>query len=121
MHTHLAPRPRQARAFLWEHFALPAEVEIEQEWTGIIGWSCDDTPWVGAVPGQPGAYVCAGFCGSGLSRAFVCGMAVADMACGVPPRVFVSKYRPDLARGWTADLKAGHAVSEGAKQIGGSR
>jgi glycine/D-amino acid oxidase-like deaminating enzyme len=68
-----------ARAFLWEHFALPAEVEVEQEWTGIIGWSCDDMPWVGAMPGQPGTWVCAGFCGSGLSRAFACGLAVADM------------------------------------------
>ena len=41
------PAARRAnRAFLWEHCALPKEVVIEQEWTGIIGWSCDVSSWL---------------------------------------------------------------------------
>ena len=100
------------RTFLWEHFEM-GDATIEQEWTGILGWSCDDAPWVGAVPGQQNAYVCAGFCGSGLSRAFMCGLSVGDMAAGEPPRQQVDKWVPDLRRGWSADIRAGHAVTAG--------
>jgi glycine/D-amino acid oxidase-like deaminating enzyme len=95
------------RSFLWEHFEMGAagggeddDVIIEQEWTGILAWSCDDSPWVGPVPGpgQEGAYVCAGFCGSGLSRAFMCGLSVGDLAAGEKPRQQVDKYLPDMKR-----------------------
>ena len=101
------------RTFLWEHFEM-GDAAIEQEWSGILAWSCDDAPWVGAVPGQQNAYVCAGFCGSGLSRAFMCGLSVGDMAAGEPPRQQVDKWVPNLSRGWSADIRAGHAVTAGA-------
>lgn len=100
------------RSFLWETFDM-GDASVEQEWTGILAWSCDDAPWVGAVPGQENAYVCAGFCGSGLSRAFMCGLSVGDMAAGEVPRQVVDKYVPDLSRGWSADIRAGHAVASG--------
>ena len=114
------PQARAAiRSFLWDHFDLGGAeppVCIEQEWTGIIGWSCDDMPWVGPLPGQPGIFVCAGYCGSGLSRAFACGVTVAEMICGeAQPTAFVAKFLPDWSRSWTADLEAGHAVSAGAR------
>ena len=108
---------RAIREFLWEHFEMsngPAEVLIEQEWTGILAWSCDDQPWVGPIPTQPNAFVCAGFCGSGLSRAFMCGLSVGDMAAGDTPRQQVDKWVPDLSRSWSADIRAGHAVTSGA-------
>ena len=73
-------------------------------------------PWVGPLPGQPGIFVCAGYCGSGLSRAFACGVTVAEMICGeAQPTAFVAKFLPDWSRSWTADLEAGHAVSAGAR------
>ena len=109
------------RKFLWEHFEMAPpnegggdDIRIEQEWTGILAWSCDDQPWVGPIPTQPNAFVCAGFCGSGLSRAFMCGLSVGDMAAGDRPRQQVDKWIPDLRRSWSADIRAGHAVTSGA-------
>ena len=97
--------------------AAAGAFRIEQEWTGILGWSCDDAPWVGPMPGQPGVFVCAGFCGSGLSRAFICGAAVGDMVAGDAPRCLVDSYMPNLDRQWTADVFAGHAVTPGTRRI----
>ena len=87
MPEHYGPDPQQQQPEEEE-----MEIKIEQEWTGIIGWSCDDRPWVGPLPFpvtsssngagttnpevsedeeddeedmESGAYVSAGFCGSG--------------------------------------------------------
>ena len=37
----------------------------KREWTGIMGFSKDNQPWVGAVPDEPGLWVSAAFTGSG--------------------------------------------------------
>eukprot|EP01052_Picozoa_sp_SAG31_P012687 SAG31_NODE_747_length_12395_cov_129.196405_3_plen_685_part_00 len=99
------------KSFLATTFEGYKFVPVEQEWTGILGWSCDDMPWVGELPGSPGFYVCAGFCGSGLWRAFGCGTAVAEKICGLVPHAWVNAWEVDLSRDWTADLAAGRAVS----------
>lgn len=41
------------------------DLNVEAEWTGIMGFSRDDCPWVGGVPGQEGLWVCAGYTGHG--------------------------------------------------------
>jgi glycine/D-amino acid oxidase-like deaminating enzyme len=41
------------------------ELHAEAEWTGIMGYSRDDCPWVGSVPGQEGLWVCGGYTGHG--------------------------------------------------------
>lgn len=38
-------------------------------WTGIMGFSCDGSPWVGAVPDSPGLWISAGFTGHGMPNA----------------------------------------------------
>lgn len=39
-------------------------------WTGIMGYSCDGAPWVGAVPDlPPGLWISAGFTGHGMPNA----------------------------------------------------
>lgn len=35
-------------------------------WTGIIGMTPDSVPYIGAVPGSPGQWICAGFNGHGM-------------------------------------------------------
>ena len=41
-------------------------LHVEAEWTGIMGYSRDGCPWVGAVPGQhEGLWVCGGYTGHG--------------------------------------------------------
>lgn len=85
-----------------------AGVVVDQVWTGIIGWSCDDLPWVGPVPGHPAVFVCGGFSGHGLTQTFLCGKAVAALALGQKPTHFLDRFLPSLERRNTANLIAGH-------------
>lgn len=65
------------RTFLPENFGAiyktPADVKIDFEWSGIMGFTHSRNPYVGAVHVQgrkiPGQYVLAGFSGHGMSRA----------------------------------------------------
>lgn len=41
------------------------ELVAEKEWTGVMGYSRDGFPWVGAVPDMTGLWVSAGFTGHG--------------------------------------------------------
>ena len=66
-----------ARRFVAER--LPLGARITHEWSGVIGWSCDNLPWVGMLPHRPAHYVCAGFSGHGMAQTFLCGKAVAEM------------------------------------------
>ena len=38
----------------------------EMEWTGAMGFSCDEYPWVGAIPNMSGLWISAGFTGHGI-------------------------------------------------------
>ncbi|KAH8670899.1 FAD dependent oxidoreductase [Xylariales sp. PMI_506] len=62
------------------------DLEATHEWTGIMGFSRDGNPWVGAVPaelgGGPGLYVAAGYTGHGMPNASLCGKAVVDIMFG---------------------------------------
>jgi glycine/D-amino acid oxidase-like deaminating enzyme len=51
-------------------------------WAGIMGFTPDLLPIVGAVPGSEGLYIAAGFSGHGVSLALQSGMEVARMALG---------------------------------------
>ncbi|KAI0416790.1 FAD dependent oxidoreductase [Xylaria grammica] len=56
-----------------------AEMKIENVWTGIMGYTSDDLPHVGAVPGKKGLYVCAGFIGHGMPNVLLSAKAVAKL------------------------------------------
>ena len=56
--------------------------EAAAEWTGIMGFSRDERPWVGAVPDREGVFVAAGFTGHGMPNTWLCGKAAALMAAG---------------------------------------
>lgn len=106
-----------ARAFVRDR--LPPAAIITHEWTGVIGWSEDNLPWVGSVPGRPAHLVCAGFSGHGMAQTFLCGAAVAHIArTGAAPWRFVSSFIPDLLRRrdaapWgSADPQAGASASD---------
>ena len=56
------------------------ELEATHEWTGIQGYSRDENPYVGRVPGYPpGLFMAAGYTGSGMANASFCAKAVAEM------------------------------------------
>ena len=79
------------RAFLPAHFPALAGVGVEHEWTGIMGFTPDRNPLVGPVPGSPGEHVVAGFNGHGMSMAFLCAQALAEMIAGRAPEHFVTE------------------------------
>ncbi|KAJ4294241.1 hypothetical protein N0V90_007931 [Kalmusia sp. IMI 367209] len=43
---------------------------FDYSWSGIIGLSADGVPFVGALPGKPGQWICAGHHGHGMARTF---------------------------------------------------
>lgn len=58
------------------------ELSAASEWTGIMGYSRDDHPWVGKVPGNQGLWLCGGYTGHGMPNGTLCGKAVVDMVLG---------------------------------------
>ncbi|EME44900.1 hypothetical protein DOTSEDRAFT_70819 [Dothistroma septosporum NZE10] len=63
-----------------------AEMDATHEWTGIMGYSRDERPWVGAVPQNfspplpsGSTYIAAGFTGHGMPNTWLCGRAAAIM------------------------------------------
>ncbi|KAJ3102611.1 hypothetical protein HDU97_000395 [Phlyctochytrium planicorne] len=75
------------REYLPKHFPHLPPITVEKEWAGIMGWSVDGLPYVGAVPDVEGRqWIAAGYSGHGMPRAFLCGKAVAEMCAGVKER-----------------------------------
>jgi gamma-glutamylputrescine oxidase len=56
---------------------LGVAAPVTNRWAGIMGFTPDELPVVGAVPGWPGVYVCGGYSGHGLSFAFHCARRLA--------------------------------------------
>ncbi|KAI0906707.1 FAD dependent oxidoreductase [Ustulina deusta] len=84
----------------------PEALTAAYEWTGIMGYSRDGSPWVGRVPstlldtvdaenGADGLWISAGYTGHGMPVAPGCGIAVAQMMLGKTVGV-------EVPREWTA-------------------
>lgn len=92
-----------------------AQLGATYEWTGIMGYSRDNHPWVGRVPaelggGEGGLYLSAGYTGHGMPVTARCGVAVAEEILGrsggggggggvsVPPEWAIDAGRAERAR-----------------------
>ncbi|KAK6365533.1 hypothetical protein LTS17_011252 [Exophiala oligosperma] len=51
----------------------------DRVWTGIMGYSMDGLPHVGAVPGTQGKFIMAGFTGHGMPQIFLSAAGLAQM------------------------------------------
>ncbi len=60
----------------------PDELHVTHEWTGIMGFTHDECPFVGALP-RAGRYVVGGFTGHGMPQAFLAARGVASLIAGV--------------------------------------
>jgi hypothetical protein len=73
---------------------------VKAMWTGLMGFSADECPWVGRVPpniagrklsaqaqhaglAEGGEWICAGYSGEGMVNAWRCGEALAKMMLGI--------------------------------------
>lgn len=70
------------REFLPQHFPALKGITIEQEWTGIMGWTPDLNPMVGPLPNRPNEYIAAGYSGHGMPITFGAGQAIAKLIAG---------------------------------------
>jgi glycine/D-amino acid oxidase-like deaminating enzyme len=53
--------------------------ELPEQEDGTVGYSRDEVPWVGPVPGKEGVFVAAGYTGHGMPNTWLSGKAVAEM------------------------------------------
>ncbi|KAH8820804.1 FAD dependent oxidoreductase-like protein [Xylogone sp. PMI_703] len=62
------------------------ELTASYEWSGIMGFSRDERPWVGSVGeelgGGEGLWVCAGYTGHGMPNAVLCAKAAVELMLG---------------------------------------
>ncbi|HEV3025994.1 MAG TPA: FAD-dependent oxidoreductase [Planctomycetota bacterium] len=65
--------------FLHSCFPGARGLRISHRWAGTMGFSCDELPNVGPVPGSVNTYVAAGYHGHGLGYAMIAANAVTDM------------------------------------------
>lgn len=59
----------------WEN----SNAELDSIWSGIMGYTSDLMPHIGAVPSKPGQFVCAGFNGHGMPLILLSTKGVAKM------------------------------------------
>ncbi|KAF4345822.1 FAD dependent oxidoreductase [Fusarium beomiforme] len=92
-------------------------------WTGIMGYSSDGLPHVGAVPGRQNQFVIAGFNGHGMPQIFLSAKGIASMALddlsydktGIPKLFKATQQRLDSSRNVIMDSWRATQRSEGAK------
>ncbi|KAM3417151.1 hypothetical protein BST61_g8726 [Cercospora zeina] len=94
---------RYLRSRLVDVFQLPegengasqtSEMHATHMWSGIMGFSRDDLPWVGKLTTTPHTYISAGFTGHGMPNTWLSGKAVALLqATGLPDSYLVSAER----------------------------
>ncbi|KAF5022410.1 hypothetical protein F66182_5550 [Fusarium sp. NRRL 66182] len=107
---------QRLRASLHDAVKLKAPREEEDttleatfEWTGIMGYSKDNYPWVGQLPAAlggegSGLWISVGYTGHGMPVAARCGIAVAQEILGVkdgvklPAEYCIDGGRPDRAK-----------------------
>ncbi|CAJ0550004.1 Ff.00g099340.m01.CDS01 [Fusarium sp. VM40] len=76
---------------------------VDDIWTGVMGYSSDRIPRIGAIPDRPGMYIMGGFTGHGMPQVFLCAKGLANMvlqqtdfqSTGIP-RLF-EESRPRLS------------------------
>ncbi len=66
-------------SFFFSCFPEARSLKITHRWAGIMGFSCDELPSVGPVPGSSNVYAAAGYHGHGLAFAVASARAVAEM------------------------------------------
>ncbi|KAG0646717.1 hypothetical protein D0Z07_6189 [Hyphodiscus hymeniophilus] len=85
------------------------ELKASYEWSGIMGFSRDELPWVGEVSeevglgGGDGLFVSGGFTGHGMPNAWLCGKAAAGLMVGnkevdLPGSYLLTRERVEKAR-----------------------
>jgi glycine/D-amino acid oxidase-like deaminating enzyme len=85
------------------------ELKAAAEWSGIMGYSRDDHPWVGKVPGNEGLWLSGGYTGHGMPNGTLCGKAVVDMMLGEAEGKDLVQVQDEIVKG---GLPKSYVISE---------
>jgi glycine/D-amino acid oxidase-like deaminating enzyme len=103
--------------------------QVDQIWTGVMGYSYDSLSHVGEVPGRPQQYIVAGFNGHGMPVIWLAAKGLAQMInegvefekTGVPRVMKTTQARIDRARSGKEEygdiLGDGSLAAEGPKMV----
>jgi glycine/D-amino acid oxidase-like deaminating enzyme len=61
---------------------LGVAAPVTHRWIGLVGYSRDERPFVGAVPGHDGLYVAGGYNGTGNLNGFAAGRILGELLAG---------------------------------------
>lgn len=79
--------------FLMHHIPAVRTAKITHRWSGIMGFSIDGQPLVGAMPDDPQLFFCCGYTGHGLGLAFHSAKVLTDCIFGRTISTFISAKR----------------------------
>lgn len=79
--------------FLRTHIPKIESKKITHRWSGIMGFSADGQPMVGAIPSDPQVYFIGGFTAHGMGLAFNCGKCLVDVLFDREIPSFISAKR----------------------------
>lgn len=79
--------------FLQKHIPSLQNKKVTHRWAGIMGFSFDGQPMVGALPDEPQVYFAGGFTGHGVGLAFHTGKSLVDLLYDRPVPEFISAKR----------------------------
>ena len=74
------------------------ELRATHEWSGIMGYSRDWSPWVGGVPDRKGVYLAGGYSGHGMPNATLCAKAIVNVLLAVKNGVDLDEAHEQLIR-----------------------
>jgi glycine/D-amino acid oxidase-like deaminating enzyme len=58
---------------------LGVEAPVTHRWIGLVGYSRDERPFAGAVPGHDGLFAAGGYNGTGNLNGFTAGRVVSEL------------------------------------------
>lgn len=79
--------------FLIEHIPPVRKAKITHRWSGIMGFSVDGQPLIGALPQDQQIFFCGGYTGHGIGLAFHSAKTLVDSIFGRPIPKFISAKR----------------------------
>lgn len=68
--------------FVSEHLPQFADKKVTHRWSGVMGFSQDGQPAVGAMPEDPQVFFLGGYTGHGIGLAFHTGRCLVDLIFG---------------------------------------
>jgi len=87
---------RSSLPHLFPLLKAESNFKIDYEWTGIMGYSCDNWPLIGRMDLVQDEWIAAGYCGNGMPQCFGAAKAVSEMITGKLPTgdTWIPQFNP---------------------------